>query len=186
MSSSAASGSAAEAAGPGRSWWLADDGVDQSNRSVASGHTHRHFRSVPFPDLGSAESPSSCLSPPDPSLLPESLVVGVCDVAPWRQKINLREVKMSSKERKREEDRSRRRWDVNRDREVRSTESKLKQFTHVQEANPCDFCLICRCCDAETGPNTGSSCRGGSGGGEADRSTCGTAKSRRYTTRDNR
>lgn len=118
MSSSEASGSAAEAAGAGRSWWLTDDCVDQSDRSVVSGHTRCHVGSVPFPDLGSAESPSSCLSPPDPSLLPEGLVVGICDVAAWRQKINLREVKMSSKEQKREEDRSRRRWDVNRDREV--------------------------------------------------------------------
>lgn len=137
MLPSDASGSASEAAGVGRSWWLTDDCVGQSDRSIVSGHAACHFSSVPFPDLGSAESPSSCLSPPDPSLLPEGLVVGICNVAPWRQKINLREVKMSSKEQKREEDRSRRRWDVNRDQEVGSTESKLKHFTHMQEANPC-------------------------------------------------
>ncbi|KAG8006545.1 tRNA-splicing endonuclease subunit Sen54 [Nibea albiflora] len=100
-----------------RTWWMTDVLGDRSDRRSASGCTHWDFRSILFPDLGCSEHRSSSLSPPDPSLLPGALAVGACDVAPWRRRINLREVKMSSKEQKRERDKHR--WDVNRDREVR-------------------------------------------------------------------
>ncbi|KAE8282753.1 tRNA-splicing endonuclease subunit Sen54 SEN54-like protein [Larimichthys crocea] len=100
-----------------RTWWMTDVLRDRSDPRSASGCTHWDFRSIPFPDLGSSEHHSSSLSPPDPSLLPGSLAVGACDVAPWRRRINLREVKMSSKEQTRERDKHR--WDINRDREVR-------------------------------------------------------------------
>ncbi|XP_075897527.1 tRNA-splicing endonuclease subunit Sen54 isoform X2 [Nelusetta ayraudi] len=112
--------SSAGPAGRGRSWWQTDTPQDQSDGSAGSSHTHADRRPsfALFPDLGSKERLSSALLPPDPSLLPGGLEVGTCDVASWRKKINLREVKMSSKEREREEDRSRRRWDVNRDRQV--------------------------------------------------------------------
>uniref|UniRef100_A0A7N8XYT3 TSEN54 tRNA splicing endonuclease subunit n=1 Tax=Mastacembelus armatus TaxID=205130 RepID=A0A7N8XYT3_9TELE len=73
------------------------------------------FSSIHFPDLGSSECHSSCLACPDPSLLPGALGVGVCDLAPWRQRINLRKVKMSPKEHKRDEDN----WNINKDKEVR-------------------------------------------------------------------
>ncbi|XP_070837995.1 tRNA-splicing endonuclease subunit Sen54 [Chaetodon trifascialis] len=123
MSSPGASGAQTAAAasadeGGGRTWWLTDVPRDQSDGQLASGRSRWRFSSIPFPDLGSRESPSSCLLPPDPSLLPGSVAVGVCDVAPWRQRINLRKVKMSPKEQKREEDKRRRRWDINKDREV--------------------------------------------------------------------
>lgn len=65
--------------------------------------------------MGSRERQPGRLPSPDPSLLPASLAVGVCDVAPWRRRINLREVKTSPKEQKREEQRR----GVNKDREVR-------------------------------------------------------------------
>lgn len=112
------SGSQTAAEGRGRTWWMADDSVAQSDHRPASGRSRWQFSSIPFPDLGSTDSPSSCLFPPDPSLLPGAVAVGVCDIAPWRQRINLRDVKMSPKDRKREEDKDRRRWDINRDREV--------------------------------------------------------------------
>lgn len=112
--------SSAGSAGRGRSWWQTDQAQDQSDGSAVRSHAHTHRRLclALFPDLGSTEGLSRALQPPDPSLLPAGLVVGSCDVAPWRRRINLREVKMSYKERRREEDRSRRRWDINRDRQV--------------------------------------------------------------------
>lgn len=115
--------SSAAPAGGGRSWWQTDNFQDQSDGSAVSSHDHtdRRLSYLLFPDLGSSERLCSSLLPPDPSLLPAGLVVGSCDVARWRKKINLREVKMSSKERQREADRSRCRRDVNRDREVNSS-----------------------------------------------------------------
>ncbi|XP_022064972.1 tRNA-splicing endonuclease subunit Sen54 [Acanthochromis polyacanthus] len=106
----------------GRSWWTTDD-LGASDKELHHSPTSRSsrwdFSSIPFPDVGSSERHPSCLAPPEPSLLPGDLTVGVCDIASWRRKINLRMVKMSSKEQKREEDKRRRRWDVNKDREVR-------------------------------------------------------------------
>ncbi|XP_075942732.1 tRNA-splicing endonuclease subunit Sen54 isoform X3 [Anarhichas minor] len=107
-------------AGGGGTWWMADVLGDQSDHQRASGSSsHRDFSSILFPDLGSREHLPSCLASPDPSLLPGSLAVGVCDVSHWRRRINLREVKMSPKEQEREEARWKRRWDVNKDRQVR-------------------------------------------------------------------
>nr|XP_019949967.1 PREDICTED: tRNA-splicing endonuclease subunit Sen54 [Paralichthys olivaceus] len=106
--------------GGGRSWWAADvlrDSARGSNNGAPSASPCWDFSSIPFPDLGSSEHLSSCLTSPDPSLLPGALAVGVCDVAPWRQRINLRKVAMSSNEHRREEDG---RWrDVNKDKDVR-------------------------------------------------------------------
>lgn len=104
--------------GGGRTWWMTDVLRDRPDQRPASRTSRWDFSSIPFPDLGSQKCLSSCLASPDPSLLPGSLAVGVCDIALWTRKINLREVKMSSKEQKREEDKRRRRWDVNKDREV--------------------------------------------------------------------
>ncbi|KAM7371492.1 hypothetical protein PAMP_008729 [Pampus punctatissimus] len=102
----------------GRTWWTDvpdEDSGHRADRHTASGSTRWDFSSIIFPDLGSSERLPSCLASPDSSLLPGALAVGDCDVAPWRRRINLREVKMSLKERERDEQ-SRR--DVNRDREV--------------------------------------------------------------------
>ncbi|XP_044187013.1 tRNA-splicing endonuclease subunit Sen54 [Thunnus albacares] len=104
----------------GRTWWVTDVGGDsghQADHHAASGSARWDFSSILFPDLGSGERLSSCLASPDSSLLPGALAVGDCDVAPWRQRVNLREVKMSAKER--EQDKHRRHWDVNKDKEVR-------------------------------------------------------------------
>ncbi|XP_033500079.2 tRNA-splicing endonuclease subunit Sen54 [Epinephelus lanceolatus] len=100
--------------GRGRNWWMTDVLVDRSDHQPACGSSRWDFSSITFPDLGSRKQLSSCLASPDPSLLPGSLAVGVCDIAHWSQKINLREVKMSAKDKKREEDQQRHR----RDREV--------------------------------------------------------------------
>ncbi|KAM9393516.1 tRNA-splicing endonuclease subunit Sen54 [Pholidichthys leucotaenia] len=109
--------------GGGRTWWMTDvlwDSEQESDHaSTNSGCSRWDFSSISFPDLGSSsrESLHSCLAPPDPSLLPGELAVGVCDMSPWRSKINLRKVKVT-KEQKREEKTHRRR-DVNKDKEVR-------------------------------------------------------------------
>ncbi|XP_068434736.1 tRNA-splicing endonuclease subunit Sen54 isoform X2 [Clinocottus analis] len=106
-------------AGGGGTWWTTDVLGDQSDhRPPPSGFSpsRRDLGSVLFPDLGSGHRlPGGRLAPPDPSLLPGGLAVGVCDVDAWRRRINLRDVKTTP----REEERRRRRWDVNKDREVR-------------------------------------------------------------------
>ncbi|XP_041672893.1 tRNA-splicing endonuclease subunit Sen54 [Cheilinus undulatus] len=101
-----------------RTWWTTDPQEDQSDRQPVSASSRWLFSSICFPDLGSTESLPGCLAPPDPSLLPGSLAVGVCDVATWRGRINLREVKLSAKEQQREEERRRRQSDINIDKEV--------------------------------------------------------------------
>ncbi|XP_071321038.1 tRNA-splicing endonuclease subunit Sen54 [Trachinotus anak] len=118
--------------GGARAWWVTDvvrDSGRGSAQTPTSGSSCWDFSSISFPDLGSKEHLSSCLASPDPSLLPGALAVGVCDVAPWRQRINLREVRMSSKEQRREEDKRRRRWDVNKDKEVQ----RCRNWAEYQE-----------------------------------------------------
>lgn len=108
----------------GRTWWMTDVLVGSDKRSdhcTTSGSSRWDFRNISFPDLGSSDRLPSCLAPPDPYLLPVDVTVGVCDVAPWRRKINLRKVRMSAKEEKKEEEKRRRRRDVNKDREVCSS-----------------------------------------------------------------
>ncbi|KAF3699752.1 tRNA-splicing endonuclease subunit Sen54 tRNA-intron endonuclease Sen54 [Channa argus] len=107
--------------GSGRNWWMIDDvsgSGHRSDHSPTSGSSRWDFSSIIFPDLGSREHLRSCLGSPDPSLLPGAMAVGACDVAPWRQRINLREVKMSAKEQKRDRNKHRHRWDFRKDKEV--------------------------------------------------------------------
>uniref|UniRef100_A0A665TP89 tRNA-splicing endonuclease subunit Sen54 N-terminal domain-containing protein n=1 Tax=Echeneis naucrates TaxID=173247 RepID=A0A665TP89_ECHNA len=101
----------------GRSWWMTEDLKHKASvHCPPSASSHWDFSTVPFPDLGGRLS--GCLASPDPSLLPGALAVGVCDVAAWKGRINLRKVKMSAKERNREKEVCRRRRDINKDREV--------------------------------------------------------------------
>uniref|UniRef100_A0A3Q2X0W8 TSEN54 tRNA splicing endonuclease subunit n=1 Tax=Haplochromis burtoni TaxID=8153 RepID=A0A3Q2X0W8_HAPBU len=123
---------AQSSADEGRSWWMMDvlgDSDKDSGHGSKSGSSCWDFSSISFPDLGSTsrEHFPSDLAPPDPSLLPGDLKVGFCDIAPWRQKINLRQVKMSANEQKREK--YRRRWDVNKNREVR----RCRNWAEYQE-----------------------------------------------------
>ncbi|XP_040919353.1 tRNA-splicing endonuclease subunit Sen54 [Toxotes jaculatrix] len=118
--------------GGGRTWWMTDvleDSGRGSSEMPTSGSSRWDFSSIPFPDLGSREPLSSCLASPDSSLLPGALAVGACDIAPWRQRINLKKVKMSAKEQRREEDKSRRRWNVNRDKAVQ----RCRNWAEYQE-----------------------------------------------------
>ncbi|XP_017274827.1 tRNA-splicing endonuclease subunit Sen54 [Kryptolebias marmoratus] len=111
-----ASSSSADA-GWVRTWWMRDaperDSEKTSDLCSSAGRSRWDFSAIPFPDLGSRDRSPGLMAAPDPSALPGDLAVGVCDVAAWRHKINLRQVKMSAKEQ------GRRRWDVNKDREVR-------------------------------------------------------------------
>ncbi|KAK6311946.1 hypothetical protein J4Q44_G00176100 [Coregonus suidteri] len=91
----------------------------------------RSWCSIPFPDLGSRRWLPSSLTSPDPCLLPGAVgSVGACDVAPWLQRLNLREVRMSRRERERDRDRYRR--DVNQDREVRRCRN-WAEYRELQE-----------------------------------------------------
>lgn len=112
----------------GRSWWDTDNQMKQTKRQPGSAPPRWRFSSISFPDLGSKEAPGGCLPPPDPSLLPGPFSVGGCEINPWRQRINLREVKMSERDRKRDKDKRRFRRDINRDREVCGMSSKLRNF----------------------------------------------------------
>lgn len=103
----------------GQTWWMTDIHRDrESDQASTTGSFRWDFSAISFPDLGSSNTVSSCLDPPDPLLLPGGFTVGVCDIASWRQKINQREVKMSSKEQMREEEKRRQRINVNKDKEV--------------------------------------------------------------------
>ncbi|XP_034749750.1 tRNA-splicing endonuclease subunit Sen54 isoform X1 [Etheostoma cragini] len=104
--------------GGDRTWWMTEVLRGQSDQRPVSRTSRWDFSSIAFPDLGSTGCLSSCLASPDPSLLPGSLTVGVCDIAPWTQKINVRKVKMSLREHKREKDKQRQQLDVNKNREV--------------------------------------------------------------------
>ncbi|KAM4530109.1 tRNA-splicing endonuclease subunit Sen54 isoform 2-T3 [Odontesthes bonariensis] len=119
--------------GGGRSWWMAEvpgkDSARGSSIGSASSSSRWDFSAIPFPDLGARERGPGRMAPPEPSLLPADLSVGVCDVARWMQRVNLRKVKMSAGEERREGDRRRRRWDVNRDREVR----RCRNWAEYQE-----------------------------------------------------
>ncbi|KAF7198867.1 tRNA-splicing endonuclease subunit Sen54 isoform X1 [Nothobranchius furzeri] len=99
--------------GPGR------DSEKTLITASSSARSRWDFSTIFFPDLGHGGQRPSCMAPPDPSLLPADLTAGVCDVAAWRHKINLRHVKMSAKERKREQHKHRRWRDMNKDKEVR-------------------------------------------------------------------
>ncbi|XP_024128443.1 tRNA-splicing endonuclease subunit Sen54 isoform X2 [Oryzias melastigma] len=91
-------------AGEGRSWWTSEQHVDPK-QTHSSAPSRWDFSGIAFPDLGSGEG---LVAPPDPALLPGGLSVGVCDVASWRQKVNLRRVRESAREQRREELQSRR------------------------------------------------------------------------------
>ncbi|RVE70063.1 hypothetical protein OJAV_G00083500 [Oryzias javanicus] len=96
--------SAGGGGGGGRSWWTSEEHTDPK-RTHSSAPSRWDFSGIAFPDLGSGEGQ---VAPPDPALLPGGLSVGVCDVAPWRQKINLRRVRESAREQRGEELQSRR------------------------------------------------------------------------------
>lgn len=107
------------------SWWSPDgvcSSVKPTESCLRSGSSRWDSSCISFPDVGSASGPGSddrvSLAAPDPTLLPGALTVGPCDVAPWRQRINQKEVRLSPKERKREEEMSSSRLDVNKDTEV--------------------------------------------------------------------
>ncbi len=65
---------AACSADGGRTWWVTDVPTDRPDQQPASGGSRWDFSSISFPDIGSREHLSSCLFPPDPSLLPDILL----------------------------------------------------------------------------------------------------------------
>uniref|UniRef100_A0A3P9AB64 tRNA-splicing endonuclease subunit Sen54 N-terminal domain-containing protein n=1 Tax=Esox lucius TaxID=8010 RepID=A0A3P9AB64_ESOLU len=104
-----------------RSWWSKGGSPhpDLPGQSQNTGSPRWDFTSISFPDLGSRHQHPRSLASPDPCLLPGAVgSVGPCDVVPWLNRLNLREVRMSRREQERERDRDRYHRDVNLDREV--------------------------------------------------------------------
>ncbi|KAJ7989408.1 hypothetical protein DPEC_G00304240 [Dallia pectoralis] len=105
-----------------RSWWSKEGSphsTDLPGPSQVSASARWDFTSISFPDLGSRRQHPSSLASLDPCLLPGAMgLVGPCDVGPWLDRLNLREVRMSRREWERERDRARYRRDVNLDGEV--------------------------------------------------------------------
>ncbi|XP_056144213.1 tRNA-splicing endonuclease subunit Sen54 isoform X2 [Lampris incognitus] len=120
--------------GRGRSWWR-EDRHPEPGRGLNQPQQHGSrwdFGLIAFPDLGSRESVTTRLASPEPSLLPGALTVGVCEVTPWMKRLNLREVKMSASELRREQRRIRHRRDINKDKEVRRCQNWV-EYHELQE-----------------------------------------------------
>lgn len=105
-------------------WWSpADVSVKTPESSSTTGSCRWDFSSIHFPDVGSAlgfrSKDVAPLTAPDPSLLPGAVTVGPCDVVPWRRRINLKEIRMSQSDQRKEEEKYRRKEDINKDPEVR-------------------------------------------------------------------
>ncbi|XP_043090471.1 tRNA-splicing endonuclease subunit Sen54 isoform X2 [Puntigrus tetrazona] len=101
-----------------RTWWTEDD-VQPRPARARSAAPRWDFGSISFPDLGARRSRPVSLASPDPSLLPGALEVGGCDVTPWLGRLNVKQEKLSRRDRERQRDRERYHRDVNSDREVR-------------------------------------------------------------------
>ncbi|KAI4876921.1 hypothetical protein NFI96_030236 [Prochilodus magdalenae] len=104
--------------GPGRHWWTDTPSPAQHS----SGHLAAprwDFSCILFPDLGSKRAGRACLSAPDSKLLPGALQVGDCEVTPWLRKLNLKQERLSRREREKQRERDRYHRDINDDREVR-------------------------------------------------------------------
>ncbi|XP_052405712.1 tRNA-splicing endonuclease subunit Sen54 [Carassius gibelio] len=101
-----------------RTWWMEAD-VQPSPAQAPSAAPRWDFSSISFPDLGSRRSGCVSLASPDPSLLPGALEVGGCDLSLWLSRVNVKQEKLSRRDRERQRDRDRYHRDINSDREVR-------------------------------------------------------------------
>lgn len=110
-------GSVESADAPDRTWWIKEDVQRKTQKSQSVAH-HWDFSSISFPDLGSRRR-SECLASPHRNLLPENVDVGECDVSRWLGRLNMKQEKLSRRDRERQRERDRYRRDINSDREVR-------------------------------------------------------------------
>ncbi|XP_067313833.1 tRNA-splicing endonuclease subunit Sen54 [Pseudorasbora parva] len=115
-----------------RTWWMEAD-VQPPAARAQSAAPRWDFGSISFPDLGSRRSRSTCLASPDRSLLPGALEVGDCDVAPWLSRLNVKQEKLSRRDRERQRERDRYRRDVNSDREVRRCRNWAEYLQLLEE-----------------------------------------------------
>uniref|UniRef100_A0A8C2DSB3 TSEN54 tRNA splicing endonuclease subunit n=1 Tax=Cyprinus carpio TaxID=7962 RepID=A0A8C2DSB3_CYPCA len=105
-----------------RTWWM-DEDVQPPPAQAQSAAPRWDFSSISFPDLGSRRSRSVSLASPDPSLLPGALEVGGCDLSLWLSRVNVKQEKLSRRDRERQRERDRYHRDINSDREVRHCRS---------------------------------------------------------------
>ncbi|XP_048042600.1 tRNA-splicing endonuclease subunit Sen54 isoform X1 [Megalobrama amblycephala] len=115
-----------------RTWWIEGD-VHPPPAQAQSTAPRWDFSSISFPDLGSRRSRSVCLASPDRSLLPGALEVGDCDVTPWLSRLNVKQEKLSRRDRERQRERDRYRRDVNSDREVRRCRNWAEYLQLLEE-----------------------------------------------------
>ncbi|CAL8273867.1 unnamed protein product [Lota lota] len=110
----------------GRSWWgdrlFPPEQQQEGGPSPGGSTSRRDFLSIQFPDLGARDSPGP-LAPPDPSLLPGAMAVGVCSVSSWQRRLNMRKEKPSGREQRRREEEERARRSKGPDREVQGCRS---------------------------------------------------------------
>ncbi|XP_072550363.1 tRNA-splicing endonuclease subunit Sen54 isoform X2 [Salminus brasiliensis] len=102
---------------PGRNWWTNESSQSQFTSGLPAAPAW-DFSCISFPDLGSSRASRTCLEAPNPMLLPGALQVGECKVAPWLKKLNLKEERLSRRERERQKEWKQYKRDVNDDREV--------------------------------------------------------------------
>lgn len=126
-----------------RTWWT-EEHVQPPSAQSQTKAPRWDFSTISFPDLGSrSHSRLACLKFPDPSLLPGALVVGTCDVTPWMRRLNMKEERLSRRDRERQRDRDRYHRDINSDPKVRDCRNwseyiKLmeKKRRHQQKQRP--------------------------------------------------
>uniref|UniRef100_A0A8C6S7R3 TSEN54 tRNA splicing endonuclease subunit n=1 Tax=Neogobius melanostomus TaxID=47308 RepID=A0A8C6S7R3_9GOBI len=106
-----------------KEWWSPADVSTITESSSTTGSCPWDFSSIHFPDVGSVlrfhSKDAASLTPPDPSLLPGAVTVGPCDIALWRRRVNLKEIRMSHSDQRKEDEKYRRKQDINKDPEVR-------------------------------------------------------------------
>ncbi|XP_056608992.1 tRNA-splicing endonuclease subunit Sen54-like [Triplophysa dalaica] len=114
-----------------RTWWR-EERIQTPSAQSQTRAPRWDFKKLSFPDLGS-RSRSACLASPDPSLLPGALEVGDCHMTQWLRRLNVKEEKLSRRERDRQRDRDRYHRDINRDPKVRDCRNWAEYIKLMEE-----------------------------------------------------
>ncbi|XP_077590924.1 tRNA-splicing endonuclease subunit Sen54 [Stigmatopora nigra] len=119
----------------GRPWWAGNSPDTNDTKKPIHGRTPHWDRSIVFPNVANARRSSTSLPSPDPSLLPGALTVGSCNVALWISALNKRQVKMSDKEKEREQ--RNQKWEMDRNKKERECRNwaEYHQLMTKRQAN---------------------------------------------------
>ncbi|XP_057716480.1 tRNA-splicing endonuclease subunit Sen54 isoform X2 [Corythoichthys intestinalis] len=102
----------------GRPWWITNPLAANETKKPTRGRTSRWDGSIVFPDVALARNSPGSFPSPDPSLLPDALTVGSCNIKLWTRKLNQRKVQMSAKDRERERRNKKWNWNVKANKQV--------------------------------------------------------------------